>query len=1322
MKRTLSTVLFCLAFGLVFSQQQGDYQSDQNGNWSTATTWEVFFNGAWRDLETVAAGSFQNVIPSALSGFITVRHAVLVNNNTTANQIVVNATGVLTIRNSRSLTVQDDGVNTPLQIIAGGSLVNDVGTLALPTGATAVPCQVFGTLSSSGTILTSNSSLLIFHPASTYVHLNGTGGNIPLATWDISSTCRISGLTRGNAAAPGNLGQTFGNFVFEGLTAGYSPAFHLGSALHNVQGNLTIITTGTNALRFGNGGSGLNLTVGGNFTIQGGIVILAQSLSTTSTLTVGGNLVMSGGTLRLGTSNNSPINLLLNGNFVKTGGTLLRGTGSGAGAIRFDGAIQTYANNANITDVVHFSVQSGSTLNLGTSFLTGTGSFTLFSGGTLNVGSTDAGGAIQLGAVGGNIRMSGARTYQTGSTIVYNGAATQYMGNGHPANPNTTISNGVAVYMVASVTINGVLDLIDPLVIDNNTLTLGGSISEGYLGIIPQSNVIINGTGDFGTLVLAPVQSPSPPNAMNNLTINRNGTVTLGRELIVGGTFRQTNGTFVLGVTPGWQLTLRGPFIQTGGSIFNDDPLFIVEGTGAMPANINFTGTGFEKLTMNRAGGTFSTTAPVTITDSLNLLNGTVSHPLSNMTMGTGATVMRTLGSITQVLGAITSYEVVYAGSTNITTGNELPFITPVTTRLSNLRKLGTNTVALNHDIIVNGNFTIENGTFDVATGNDVGIGGNLVVDGAFLTQQSNVAFLGSGPQTISGAASPIAFFDLTVAQVASTTLGLSTNITVASNLAITSGSTFNVGTNRMRLLSTPTRTANVNALPVGASIVGSVIVDRYLPKANPVAGYFHMASPVVSSTVTDWRNEVSFINAAYRYNEPTAAFVPYSLSGSLQSGVGYFIYINNTGTFTPDLRGTLRQGNFSVPVTSQSTNPARKGFNLVGNPYPSAISWSNIVLPGNGSINNAVYVTDNFNNSGQGTATHSVSFVDGVSTPAGFVGEIAQGQAFWILANANSTLNFTEAAKITTTNTQFYRQGEIPDVLRISLEGMGEKSETVLRLREGATQKFDSKFDAQTFFEPDLSLSTLTTDNVNTVINAFSLDNCVGSIPLVPVVPKGGSYTLSFQGLDSFDAGLTITLADTEENKIIDVQKINEYRFTVSDHKLANLANRFRISFQGKGMTSAPGVALTVEGTTLVSSAADGNQWYFNDVLLEGETSEKLVAFDPGIYSVKITQGGCTSEASHEVSEEDLNIYPAISIYPNPTRDKIWTRVKSENNNISAVLVNSAGMEIETKQLVGEGNVKEGEFDLIPHASGIYYLKILDGTKMFIRKVAKIK
>src|SRR5688572_4712283 len=99
MRRTFFMILFSYAFVNAFGQGQGDYQSDQGGNWSTATTWEVFFNGAWRDLETVAAGPYRNVIPSSISGgFITVRHAVQVNLNTTANQLVVNATGTLTVR------------------------------------------------------------------------------------------------------------------------------------------------------------------------------------------------------------------------------------------------------------------------------------------------------------------------------------------------------------------------------------------------------------------------------------------------------------------------------------------------------------------------------------------------------------------------------------------------------------------------------------------------------------------------------------------------------------------------------------------------------------------------------------------------------------------------------------------------------------------------------------------------------------------------------------------------------------------------------------------------------------------------------------------------------------------------------------------------------------------------------------------------------------------------------------------------------------------------------------------------------------------------
>ena len=54
--------------------------------------------------------------------------------------------------------------------------------------------------------------------------------------------------------------------------------------------------------------------------------------------------------------------------------------------------------------------------------------------------------------------------------------------------------------------------------------------------------------------------------------------------------------------------------------------------------------------------------------------------------------------------------------------------------------------------------------------------------------------------------------------------------------------------------------------------------------------------------------------------------------------------------------------------------------------------------------------------------------------------------------------------------------------------------------------------------------------------------------------------------------------------------------------------------------------------------------------------------------------------------------------------------------------MVNNQGIEIGTKKLAGENDIKEAEFDLLPYASGIYNLRVLDGQKVVIKKIAKIK
>ena len=96
---------------------------------------------------------------------------------------------------------------------------------------------------------------------------------------------------------------------------------------------------------------------------------------------------------------------------------------------------------------------------------------------------------------------------------------------------------------------------------------------------------------------------------------------------------------------------------------------------------------------------------------------------------------------------------------------------------------------------------------------------------------------------------------------------------------------------------------------------------------------------------------------------------------------------------------------------------------------------------------------------------------------------------------------------------------------MRIVINGESGKDETVVRLREGATDKFDGQFDAYKYLANDFNISTLTTDNVKAVINAFGTSSCNSTIPVITEGTKSGSYTFDFVGIESFDPFIKITL-----------------------------------------------------------------------------------------------------------------------------------------------------------------------------------------------------
>ena len=94
---------------------------------------------------------------------------------------------------------------------------------------------------------------------------------------------------------------------------------------------------------------------------------------------------------------------------------------------------------------VNYEIISNSVVDAQTFAFAGTGvTFYLQSGSTLKLGSTHASGAIQNSpSTFSNITVSGTRTYDNGTTIIYNGLAAQTIGNGQPSSSGiiTRINN-----------------------------------------------------------------------------------------------------------------------------------------------------------------------------------------------------------------------------------------------------------------------------------------------------------------------------------------------------------------------------------------------------------------------------------------------------------------------------------------------------------------------------------------------------------------------------------------------------------------------------------------------------------------------------------------------------------------------------------------------------------------------------------------------------------------------------------------------------------------------------------------------------------------
>lgn len=479
---TYKFLLFVLV--LIFApviSQAATYYSRANAAWNVASTWStVGYGGA-------AATSFP-----------------------VAGDIVFIGNGY---------TVTASGAN-----VAFASLTIDAGGVFNPSGARTVTASTGITI--NGTY-TNQSTGAITTPSwicnGTYNHATSFR-TLPRGTttsiWAPTSNCNITGSYTTATQFANFIGQTFGNFTFNpsAMTATVC-MYGDKSGTVTVQGNFTVVNTGSNVLFLRQVGYAFvgELNINGNFTMNAGTLDLHNggTTPTSSVVNLKGNLSLScSSTLRQTTTQS--------GSFVK-----FNFTGTSVQNVDICSTTSITSQATTPSCAIQFIVASGSTINMGTSVLTGTNntSFTLSSGAGI---ITAHSGGISTSGASGSIQVAGARTYSTTANYTYNGTAAQVTGNGLTGANNLTISNTNA----AGVTFSNAIDVSGTLNITTgskanlgtftskaSTVVLGGVTMPGgnaYGGTGAPQNVIINTTYFIANSGQLNVSLPAPTNLSYN--------------------------------------------------------------------------------------------------------------------------------------------------------------------------------------------------------------------------------------------------------------------------------------------------------------------------------------------------------------------------------------------------------------------------------------------------------------------------------------------------------------------------------------------------------------------------------------------------------------------------------------------------------------------------------------------------------------------------------------------------------------------------------------------------------------------------------------
>ena len=324
----------------------------------------------------------------------------------------------------------------------------------------------------------------------------------------------------------------------------------------------------------------------------------------------------------------------------------------------------------------------------------------------------------------------------------------------------------------------------------------------------------------------------------------------------------------------------------------------------------------------------------------------------------------------------------------------------------------------------------------------------------------------------------------------------------------------------------------------------GTISIERYMTSYSSSSNGWHfLSSPVSNFTIAGSDFEpTAGDDDLFEYDESATDNNWLNYTGGtfgdteFQVGKGYLTAYKNTNTKTFTGNITTGTKTFNLSYTSSSTYP---GWNLMGNPYTSAVDWD--LISKSADVDGAVYVIKADDGSYISWNGTTGDLTDGI---------IPAMQGFFVKASSTGQSITMETDDQVHATGNYYKSSALAEnTLKINIKGASGESNEYIQFRDDATVHFDGAFDAYKLYGFSKAPQLYTYDG-ETQYSINCLPTTIQNYSLImgAVIYSEGDYTLTFEENNELSEQIDLTLEDLKTGQVFDVFPQFTYTFHYSN------------------------------------------------------------------------------------------------------------------------------------------------------------------------------